>query len=150
MQRYPDGSSCYPGGHDMHGKLIEWASAVTAGPAPEAHLCIRAEDFKVKLQGSALQRSASRLGVANSGFAGKIRVSGAKRFPPCAAFRRRRVSFDGRSAQDVPDHVGMAPFEQLAQHLWLLVPALVIWFGPAAGRRWLSFLRDLREFRAGR
>lgn len=44
----------------------------------------------------------------------------------------------------------MAPFEQLAQHVWLLVPALAIWFGPAAGRRWLAFLRDLREYRAGK
>jgi hypothetical protein len=75
---------------------------------------------------------------------------GANRFLLGAACRRRRVSLDGRSAQDVPDHVGMAPFEQLAQHLWLLVPALIIWFGPAAGRRWLAFLRDLREFKAGR
>lgn len=44
----------------------------------------------------------------------------------------------------------MAPIEQLAQHPWLLVPALVIWLGPSAGRRWLTFLRDLREYRAGR
>jgi hypothetical protein len=44
----------------------------------------------------------------------------------------------------------MAPIEQLAQHPWLLVPALVIWLGLSAGRRWLTFLRDLREYRPGR